>query len=344
MHPPNWWHKENGSLLPKYLSPLGAAYGQIVSARFRYTTPYQCKRPIICVGNFTLGGTGKTPLSIKLMQMLQKDGWNPSFLSRGYGGTLKGPILVDPNDLQADEVGDEPLLLAAHAPTVIAKNRVEGAWLLEQRQTDLIIMDDGFQNPTLGKTLSLLSVDSTVGFGNGRIFPAGPLRAPLEFQLERADAIIITGPKNLKMTEEFKSKYNFKNPIVSGEVQPTSETDWVKEKPILAYAGIARPEKLFKSLSQAGGKVIRRQPFPDHYKFKAKDAEDLIKLALKDDLQLITTEKDLIRINADEHHQLRALKRMSRALPVGFEFHEEGEKQLLKLIKQSLHQHAQKDE
>ena len=338
MHPPNWWQKENGSLLPKYLAPLGHLYGQIVSSRFRYTKPYKCKHPILCVGNFTLGGTGKTPISIKLMELLTKEGWTPSFLSRGYGGSQKGPLLVDQNDHSASEVGDEPLLLAEHGPTVIAKTRREGAWLLEQRKTDLIIMDDGFQNPTLAKTLSILSLDSAVGLGNERIFPAGPLRAPLNFQLAAADAIIITGSSKNQLKETLKTKHNFNKPIFSGEVKPNTDIDWVREKPILAYAGIARPEKLFKSLEQVGGQVIRRTPFPDHYQFKAKDAEQLIKLAIKDDLQLITTEKDMVRINAANHHQLRALKRMSQAFPVSFEFHHEDEKNLLQLLKKQLQQ------
>jgi len=336
MHPPSWWQNEDGSLLPKYLGPLGSVYGQIVKARFTYTKPYDCKLPIICVGNFTLGGTGKTPIAIKVAHILQSQGWYPSFLSKGYKGKSRGPLLVDPAEHSANDVGDEPLLLADHAPTVIAKNRVEGAWLLEQRRTDLIIMDDGFQNPTLDKTLNLIAIDSKTKLGNERIFPAGPLRAPLAFQLAKADALIITGSEPLDLLEELQTKYKFEKPILTGHVSPNEDTEWLKDKPILAYAGIARPEKLFDSLSQAGGKVIRRIPFPDHYTFTSKDAAHLTKLALKDDLQLVTTQKDLVRINEEEHHQLRALKRMSHAFPVEFTFNEQDEKKLIELIKEKV--------
>lgn len=344
MHPPSWWQNENGSILPKYLGPIGELYGQVVKARFRYTKPYPCKLPIICVGNFTLGGTGKTPISIKLAELLIKTGWSPSFLSRGYLGKTKGPLLVLPEEHTARDVGDEPILLSAHAPTIVAKQKLEGAWLIEQRKSDIIIMDDGFQNPTLRKSLSLIALDQTVGFGNGRIFPAGPLRAPLSFQLAAADAVILTGKPNNPLKQDLKTKYNFKKPILSGNVTPSEETDWLKEKPILAFAGIARPEKLFNSLEQAGGKVIRRIPFPDHYNFTAKDASHLTKLALKDNLQLITSEKDLVRINENEHHQLRALKRMSRTLPIKFSFQDNDEQKLLKLIKETIPRHKQKQQ
>ncbi len=343
MHPPHWWQNEDGATLPKYLSPLGKIYGHIVKTRFRYTKPFQSKLPVICIGNFTLGGTGKTPLSLKLAELLIQEGWYPTFLSRGYGGRNKGPLLVDKDENGAAEVGDEPLLLAATAPTVIAKNRVEGAWLIEQRSTDLIIMDDGFQNPSVAKTISLLCLDSETGFGNERIFPAGPLRAPLEFQLAAADAIIITGGQNTKRAEQLRTKYKFRKPIFSGKVRPGADTDWLREKPILAFAGIAQPEKLFNTLSKAGGKVIRRIPFPDHYQYKPKDAAHLTKLALRDDLQLVTTEKDLVRIEEKTDHQLRALKRMSRSLPVKFHFSEGDERKLIALIKERISKTRKED-
>lgn len=333
LNPPSWWQNETGHILPKYLGPVGTLYGQVVKARFRYTKPYECNLPVLCVGNFTQGGTGKTPISIKLAEMLTDQGWQPSFLTRGYKGKLSGPIVVDPNEQTAEEVGDEPLLLSGTAPTIVAKNRVEGAWLIEQRNSNFIIMDDGFQNPTLRKNISLIAIDSATGLGNHRIFPAGPLRAPLEFQLQRADAIIITGGDSSRIEAELKTKYDFKKPVLRGNLKPTEDTDWVGEKPILAYAGIARPEKLFDSLERVGGKVIRRIPFADHHSFTTRDADHLTKLALADDLQLITTQKDLVRIADKDSHQLRALKRMSRAFPVEFCFDDDGEKTLLKLIR-----------
>lgn len=331
--PPSWWQNETGRILPKYLSPLGKVYGAVVKARFRYTKQYESKLPVLCVGNFTQGGTGKTPISLKIASMMQAEGWDPTFLSRGYKGKLAGPILVDSEIHTAAEVGDEPLLLSRGAPTIVAKSRVEGIWLIEQRHNNFVIMDDGFQNPSVRKNISIIAIDSATGLGNHRIFPAGPLRAPLEFQLAHADAIVITGGHATNLEDELKERYNFKNPIISGRLRPSSDTSWVKEKPILAYAGIARPEKLFDSLVKAGGKVIRRIPFPDHHQFTTKDADHLTKLALADDLQLITTEKDLARIGDDKGHQLRALKRLSRAFPVEFAFDDKGEEILRDLIR-----------
>ena len=337
LHPPSWWQNETGHILPKYLNPLGQLYGQVVKARFRYTTPYQSKIPVICIGNFTLGGTGKTPIAIKFADILQELGWQPSFLSRGYKGKISGPVLVDPQYHNAVDVGDEPMLLAEHAPTIIAKKRVDGIWLIEQRSSNIVIMDDGFQNPTIRKNLSFIALDSATALGNGRIFPAGPLRAPLEFQLAKADAIILTGTSNsnkARITEQLHQLYRYKKPILRGRLAPSEDTTWLNEKPILAYAGIGRPEKLFQSLEQAGGKVIRRIPFPDHHKFTAKDANHLTRLALADDLQLVTTQKDFIRINETDNHQLRALKRMSRAFPVEFVFEKNDQSVLKELIKE----------
>lgn len=343
LNPPSWWQNETGHILPKYLSPLGGLYGAIVKARFRYTKPYDCRLPVLCVGNFTLGGTGKTPISLKLAELLARQGWQPTFLSRGYKGKFAGPLLVDPEIHDADDVGDEPLLLAKQAPTIISKNRVDGAWLIEQRRNNFVIMDDGFQNPTVRKNISLIALDSTNGLGNHRVFPAGPLRAPLEFQLAMADAIVITGGKAEALRHELTQKYKFRKPIFSGHLQPEDDISWVREKPILAYAGIARPEKLFNSLTNAGGKVIRRLPFPDHHTFTAKDADHITRLALADGLQLITTEKDLVRIPEKQSHQLRALKRMSRSFPVKFVFDDEDEKKLLSLIKTHFPHPAEED-
>lgn len=336
LHPPAWWQDDTGHILPKYLNPLGQAYGQAVKLRFRYTKPYQSKLPIICIGNFTLGGTGKTPLAIHFSHILQNLGWEPSFLSRGYKGKFSGPLLVNHDEHNAQDVGDEPMLLSQHAPTIISKNRVEGVWLIEQRPTNFIIMDDGLQNPTVRKNISFIAIDSTTALGNRRIFPAGPLRAPLDFQLAKSDAIIITGSNSAgkeKITEFLRDTQNYKKPILRGKLTSSDDTSWLKEKPILAFAGIGRPEKLFHSLEQAGGKVIRRIPFPDHHNFTVKDANHLTKLALADDLQLVTTEKDHIRINENKNHQLRALKRMSRPFPIQFTFENDDEATLIDIIK-----------
>lgn len=339
LHPPTWWQNNTHHILPKYLSPLGFIYGKIVEARFRLTKPYHPKVPVICIGNFTLGGTGKTPIAIKIAALLRDLGHSPTILSRGYKGKYAGPLLVNKEEHDASDVGDEPLLLSNHAPTVIAKNRVEGAWLIEQRNSDFIIMDDGFQNPHLFKNLSLIAIDADFRTGNGHIFPAGPLRASMAFQVPKADIIIITGGAKkqangkLSIEQNLRENFGYDGPILHGTLTPNEDTDWLKEKPIFAFAGIGRPEKFFNSLVNAGGQVIRRMPFPDHHTYSQADAQSLVELALRDDLQLVTTTKDLVRMSEDEGRHIRALKRMSRALKVKFTFNGEDEQKLIEHIK-----------
>lgn len=193
LEPPRWWY---GARIPPAawgLLPISAAYGALVQRRFGAASPYRGKLPVICVGNFTMGGAGKTPVALKLAAMLREAGRKPGFLSRGYGGKERGPHVVDPASDIAVRVGDEPLLLAQAAPTVISRDRPAGARLLETMGIDTIVMDDGFQNPTLHKDFSLIVIDAGAGIGSGRVFPLGPLRAPLAFQAAMTDAIAIVG-------------------------------------------------------------------------------------------------------------------------------------------------------
>ncbi len=188
---PFWWYRRTGALASA-LAPLGRLYGRLAEARAARVEPYRSRLPVICIGNFTAGGGGKTPTAIAVASLLAELGARPAFLTRGYGGSSAGPILVKKGQ-SAEEVGDEPLLLAEAAPTVVSADRPAGAAAIEATEADIIVMDDGFQNPSLAKDLSLVVVDAAAGIGNGLIIPAGPLRAPLEAQLARADALVVIG-------------------------------------------------------------------------------------------------------------------------------------------------------
>ena len=193
LEPPSWWYSERIPSAAWGLLPVSALYGAAVQKRFRDAKPYRCKLPVICVGNFTMGGAGKTPVALKLAALLRERGIRPGFLTRGYGGSERGPYLVNAASDGAARVGDEPLLLAEAAPTVVSRDRPAGARLLETLAVDAIIMDDGFQNPSLAKDFSLVVIDAAAGLGSGRVFPLGPLRAPLAFQAGMADAILLLG-------------------------------------------------------------------------------------------------------------------------------------------------------
>ena len=193
LEPPSWWYAERIPLAAWGLLPVSALYGAAVQKRFREAVPYRGKLPVICVGNFTLGGAGKTPVALKLAAMLAGSGLRPGFLSRGYGGRERGAYLVNAASDDAARVGDEPLLLAEAAPTVVSRNRPACARLLETLAVNAIVMDDGFQNPSLAKDFSLVVIDAAAGLGSGRVFPLGPLRAPLAFQAGMADAILLLG-------------------------------------------------------------------------------------------------------------------------------------------------------
>src|SRR5215470_5425943 len=191
MQAPSFWWQEPGTAAA-WLAPLATVYGAVAGTRLRQTGE-RADMPVLCVGNPTLGGSGKTPTALALARLLIDAGERPFLLSRGYGGRLSGPVRVDLQHHRAEDVGDEALLLARAAPTIIAHDRVAGARAAQRRGAGLIVLDDGFQNPSLAKDLSILVVDAHRGIGNGRVFPAGPLRAPLEAQLERAQAMLIIG-------------------------------------------------------------------------------------------------------------------------------------------------------
>jgi tetraacyldisaccharide 4'-kinase len=317
--PAFWWRK--AGLLSGLLAPLGAAYGAIAAKRMA-AGGTRASVPVICVGNFTLGGAGKTPTAIALAGLLGEAGERPFCLSRGYGGSVTGPKLVDTHADSAAEVGDEALLLARAAPTIVSRDRVAGARAAEVQGANAIIMDDGLQNPSLVKDFTLAVVDGRRGIGNGRVFPAGPLRAPLAAQLARTDAVLVVGDGG-GARDIVKQADERDLPVFHGRLVPdvAAVADLkLKARKVFAFAGIGDPEKFFATAEAADLTVAQRKAFPDHHRFTAEEAALLIMEAEHDGLALLTTEKDRARMSGDQ--LLAALAQRAHVLPVKLEVRE----------------------
>lgn len=314
--PAFWWRKPG--LASFLLAPAGALYGAVAAMRLARRGA-RAKVPVVCIGDPTIGGGGKTPAVIALARMLRAAGEKPFIVSRGYGGRTPGPVLVDPG-MDASEIGDEPLLLAAHAPTIVAVDRILGAKLAAELGTSVLLLDDGFQNPSLEKDLSLLVVDAETGIGNGRVFPAGPLRAPLTAQVSRAQGLILVGLGGA--TREVAEAATIGSiPVFRARLVPdVAPANALARKRVLAFAGIGRPEKFFATLVAVGAEVLERQSFSDHHHFSPTDAKALLSRARAQDLQLVTTEKDFVRMRGDP--ALAELAAATKKLPVTLEFME----------------------
>ncbi len=308
MKPPHFWYHAPVTL-PDQLSatllrPLAPVYATYVAARIRNTEPAKAGAAIICAGNLTMGGTGKTPVAMALLEMLNGSGINAQGLSRGYGGSVKGPLCVDLGRHSARDVGDEPLLLAQSAPVWISRNRISGAEAAILHEARAIVMDDGHQNPQLHKDMSILVVDAEAGWGNGRVFPAGPLRENMTDGLARSDAIILMMPG-----PDFQPDYDFLGladaeiPVLKAWLEPVSPPP---DTPLFAFAGIGRPEKFFNALTRAGGSIAGTKAYPDHHDFSRNDLRQLRSLAQAAGAQLITTEKDWVRIPAMDREGILA--------------------------------------
>ncbi len=318
MREPGFWWRKTG-LQAALLAPVAAGYGAIAARRLARTGA-RAEVPVLCVGNFTLGGTGKTPTAIMIAQMLAAAGETPFCLSRGYGGRAARPKQVDVHHDPASVVGDEPLLLARAAPTIVARDRVAGVRLAKAQGASVIVMDDGLQNPSLHKDFTLAVVDGARGIGNARVFPAGPLRAPLEAQLARTDAVLVMGDRDgardIIALAETRGL-----PVLHGRlVSDPGAVKSLKGRKVLAFAGIGNPEKFFESASNAGIEVTRRRAFPDHHRFTAEEAAKLEMDADGEGLSLLTTEKDRARMSGDP--ALHALATQVHVLPVTLELYE----------------------
>lgn len=301
MRPPAFWTDEagrsSGRLTRALLSPLGWLYGAATARRIRTTTPAPAPAPVICVGNLTVGGTGKTPVTISVLDAAKRLGRAPAALSRGHGGRLAGPVRVDPKLHGARDVGDEPLLLACAAPAYIDANRVDGARLAVSEGADLIVMDDGHQNPKLEKTLSLVVVDALTGWGPGAVLPAGPLREPVKAGLARADAVVVMlASKDARPDYAALQLDTLEIPVLTAWLEPDAPPP---AGPLLAFAGIGRPQKFYDSLCAAGATLADTASFPDHHPFTRSEIERLADLAESHGATLITTQKDWVRLPGD---------------------------------------------
>ena len=303
MKAPKFWYQSD-TIRARILAPIGRIYGWSVARRFRKTRPYQAGVPVICVGNLTVGGTGKTPVCLALGEMLKKMGISFFCLNHGYKSQKKG-IVVHRSQMTALDVGDEALLLAKSAPTVVDNRRARGAQIAERQGAQAIIMDDGFQNPGLIKTLSLVVVDGKRGFGNGQMIPAGPLREPVEKGLKRADAVIIAGTDETGATHQVRTLFS-DMPVLSGHFEPDPKVlKQLKGKPVVAFAGIGSPDKFFDMLTGFGIPVAKKIPFPDHYFYSRFDIEQILSDA--GPLTVVTTAKDFVKVPRELQSRLTVI-------------------------------------
>jgi tetraacyldisaccharide 4'-kinase len=307
--PPFWWQPGTGGPL----EPIALIYGVIAAARMNWRGR-RAGVPVICLGNLTVGGAGKTPAALTMAQILRAAQERPFFLSRGYGGRLGGPVRVNPAVHHAADVGDEPLLLARLAPAVVARDRVAGAQFAQYAGASVIVMDDGFQNPALAKDLSIVVVDGRRGIGNARVIPAGPLRAPLTTQLDHAQALLVVGPVEHAAAVVKRAEQNDLK-IFHARLEPDRAIiAAIGKRKVLAFAGIGNPDKFFATLTEAGITIAQRVGFDDHQRLTESQAQDLLARARAANLMLVTTEKDLVRLAGNP--RLAALAEHASALPV----------------------------
>ena len=286
MQTPKYW--QANSFISKLLYPLGWLYGRATQWRLRLIKAQKVAIPVICIGNITAGGTGKTPVSLSIAKMLFAEMYHPFFVTRGYGGKLQN-VIVNNKKHSAADVGDEPLLLSQQAPVVVNANRYQAAQTAYDEGADVIIMDDGYQNPSLYKDLSFLVFDGNYGIGNGKIIPAGPLRETFADGVKRADALIILG----KDKHNLAARSNL--PVFYGHTE-AAQTLSDKTQNILAFAGIGHPQKFYHTLSQQGFNVVETIDFPDHHFYTRGELDKIIQKAHELKASIYTTSKDYVKI------------------------------------------------
>jgi len=300
MRDPRFWQEDG--ILATAMTPLSLLWRAGGCVRTMKTTPRHPGCPVFCVGNFTVGGAGKTPTALALFDLLTALGRTPHFVSRGYGGSMRGPHRVDPESDRADQVGDEPLLLAARGPAWVSRERFLGAEMARTAGADVIILDDGLQNPSLIKDCSFAVIDSQYGIGNGRVIPAGPMREPLDSGLEKVRAIILIGDE----TPDFITNLHASVPVVRARIETENGADFAHQR-VLAFAGIGRPAKFYESLQQCGAMIAETQNFADHHPFSTQELSDLRTRAQTLGARLVTTQKDLMRLPSENRSGISSL-------------------------------------
>ncbi|MEQ1754969.1 MAG: tetraacyldisaccharide 4'-kinase [Micropepsaceae bacterium] len=298
---PDFWYANPDDTVAFVLRPLGWIYALVGRLRHLFTTPFKTTVPVICVGNLTAGGTGKTPLAIAIGERLKARGLRVAFLSRGYGADVPGAMVVDGSQDLASDVGDEPLMLAQYAMTVVSPDRPAGARLAVSRGAQVIVMDDGFQNPSLSKDLCFVVVDAAKGFGNGCVIPAGPLRERVEDGLGRANGLILMGTGDAKLPDS--------KPVLRAELVPVAgEAQRLKDQAVVAFAGIGLPQKFFDTAASCGASVKASKSYPDHFAYSDDDLAELRELAKANNAKLLTTEKDWLRLPTNARREVEFLK------------------------------------
>ncbi len=316
---PSWWYAPERRLARALLFPLAAAYGAISGRRMLHPATYHSTLPVICVGNFTAGGTGKTPLTAAIAAHLVTQGAAPAILTRGHGGRIVQPHWVDPARDRAADVGDEPLQHASIAPTLVSADRTAGARVIEAdlRAFSHILMDDGLQNPALAKSLRIALVDGERGIGNGAVIPAGPLRAPMSTQFGAVDVIVVNHGFSLMSgpSEQPAALAGFAGAVFDGTISPDGKTSWLASAPVIAFAGIGAPHKFFRMLDDLGASIVETVIFSDHQMLEEADAQALLDRAAAASAVLVTTDKDLARLAGLDGARGR-LRMGSRAVPI----------------------------
>lgn len=301
MRAPEFWQIRGPTAC--LLAPLGAVIAAAGALRRRLATPERAGVPVICVGNLVVGGAGKTPVTLALVALLREMGVAAHVLSRGYGGALTGPVRVDPAIHDAAMVGDEPLLLAARAPTWVSRDRAAGARAAVGAGAAVIVMDDGLQNPDLVHDWDIIVVDGGFGFGNGMLMPAGPLREPIAAGIARARFAIIIGEDRCGAAATLGSGL----PILHARLDAASGAEGWAGRRVLGFAGIGRPDKFFDTLRDLGTALVGEAAFPDHHPYGADEIATLRQRARDLDATLVTTEKDFVRLPVDERHGIATL-------------------------------------
>jgi tetraacyldisaccharide 4'-kinase len=252
--------------------------------------------PVVCVGNLTAGGAGKTPMVAALMQRLSGPGVAVHVVSRGFGGVTRGPHRVDPSRHEARDVGDEPLMLAALGTVWVSRDRAAGVRAAAAEGAEIVLLDDGFQNPHVAKDRSILMVDAVDGFGNGRLIPAGPLREPAARGLARADLVVLVGGAEARVAAVARWPELERAPVLGAELRPLATGLPLEGEPVVAFAGITRPERFFEMLRGMGAQLVAAHPFPDHHPYRPRVLRRLLTEARGAGAMLVTTEKDAVRL------------------------------------------------